>query len=519
MKRIIIIILVLTAIIGTAVAINFLFTPKPYSVAEDPEIEVITVKTDTIVSTVNASARLEALDTANEKFEVAGKVAKILVAEGDHVKTGDLLAQLDTIDLELAVKLAEIELARAQAEQDKLTAPPEQIEVDSAQAGVDSAKANLASIMEGSATETDIQAAQTVLNSAKANLQRVMAGPNTDSVTVAAAGLRKAQIALKQAQEAYNKVAYDSDMANAQGEVLQQATIDYETALANYNLAVKSAENADILAAQSEVANAQANLQKLIDGPKTAEVVAAQAQILQAEAALAKLVDGPSEADVIMTQAAVDTAKVRLEEAKRSLKNTQLLSTMDGVVTVVNIKENDAVAIPAATPAIALADLSAFKLEIEIDEIDINRIAPGQPVTITLDSLPGQEFAGQVDQVLVAPSSGASGGIVAYPVKVLVDSGADAPFKIGMNVNATIETERLENVIVVPNRAIQLDRETGSAYIEKVENDQDITRTEVTLGQRDTQQSQILNGLAVGDVIAIRQTSRRDQLMNVMSGE
>lgn len=519
MKRIIIIVLVLTAIIGTAVAINFLLTPKPYSVAEDPEIEAITVKTDTIVSTVNASARLEALDTANEKFEVSGKVAEIPVAEGDHVKAGDLLAKLDTIDLELAVKLAEIELSRAQAEKDKLIAPPDQIEIDSAQAGVDSAKANLQSIMEGSATEADIQAAQTTLNSARANLQRVMDGPTTDSITVAAAGLRKAQIALKQAQEAYNKVAYDSDMANAQGEVLQQATIDYETALANYNLAVKSAENADILAAKSEVANAEASLQKLIDGPKTAEVVAAQAQILQAEVALKKLLDGPSQAEMIMTQAAVDTANVRLEEAKRSLADAQLFSTINGVVTTINIKENEAVTIPATQPAVIVSDLSAFKLEIEIDEIDINRIAAGQPVTITLDSLPGQEFAGKVEQVLVAPSSGASGGIVAYPVKVLVNSNPDTPFKIGMNVNATIETERLENVIVVPNRAIQLDRETGAAYVEKVENDQDITRVEVTLGQRDTQQSQILSGLVAGDTIAIRQVSRRDQLMNAMSGE
>jgi RND family efflux transporter MFP subunit len=327
--------------------------------------------------------------------------------------------------------------------------------------------------------------------------------------------MRRAEIALKQAQESYDEVAYDSRLANLRAPALEQATIDYETALANFNLAVKEAEDAEILAAQAQVASAEASLQKLLDGADMAQILAAQAQIAQAEATLQKLIEGPSETDLIIAQAAVETAEINLEQAQRNLERTRLYSPLTGTVTRINIKENE----PANKPiAISLADLAAFKLEVEIDEIDINRLASRQPVIITLDSLPDEEYTGFVESVGVAPIESATSGIVAYPVTVVVES-QDAPFKIGMNVNATIETERLEDVVVVENRAIQIDRETGKAYVEKVEDDQTIVQVEVTLGQRSNTVSQILSGLEEGDTIAIREKSRREELRRVLSGE
>jgi len=333
-------------------------------------------------------------------------------------------------------------------------------------------------------------------------------------VTVAAATLRKMEIALRQAQQAYDAVSYDDRAANFQGAALEQATIDYETALANYNLAVREAEDADILAAQSQVASAEANLQKLLDAPDAAQVAAAQAQLKQAESSLQKLIDGPSDADIAIAQTAVESARLNLQNAQRNLERAYLYSPIAGTVTAISIKENEQAAGPVA---MVVSDLSAFKLEVDIDEIDINRIALGQPVVITLDSLPDEEFSGIVDEIGVAPTVGASGGIVAYPVTVRVDA-QDAPFKVGMNVNATIETERLEGVVVVPNRAVQIDRETGKAYVDKVVDDQTVARTEIVLGQQGITVSQVMSGLEAGDSIAIEQSSRREQLRQAIGG-
>jgi HlyD family secretion protein len=514
MRRAIIILLVLVVVVGIGVAGALYLKPDTYSVAEDENIETVEVTTDTIIATVNAAGRLEAIETANLQFEVSGTVAKVYVKQGARVEQGALLAELDTTELEQALRLAEIDLARAEAQHGKLLEPPAQADIAAAQAALDGANANLDNLFLG-ASEADIKAARVALDSAQANLQRVLSGPSTDSVTVAAAGLRKTEISLRQAQDAYNQVAYDSRSANFQGAQLEQATIDYETALANYNLAVKDVENADVLSAQSQVASMDANLKKLLEGPTEAQIMTAQIQVVQAEANLQKLLEGPSEADIIISEAALKTARVNLEKAQRNLEKARLYSPLAGTVTQVNIKENEFP--PPQTSAVSLADLSTFILTVEIDEIDINRIASRQPVVVTLDSLPDEAYEGTVDEIGIAPVASASGGIAAYEVIVLIDS-QDAPFRIGMNVTADIETERLEDVIVVPNRAVQIDRETGHAYVDLVVDDQTIERSEITLGRRDSTVSQVLSGLEAGDLVTITQTSRREQLRQVIGG-
>ncbi len=510
MKRTFTIIGILVAIIGIGIAINLLLVPKEYSVSGDDAIQTVTIQQETIIATVDTAARLQAKDSANLSFDVTGKVAKIYIEEGSRVEAGTLLAELDSTDLEEAVRLAEIDLARAQAQFDKLLEGASADDLAAAQASLTSAEDNLRSLQ--SPNQADLDSAELTLASAKARLQRLLDGPNSDSITVASAGLRRAEIQLKQAQDAYNAVSYDSFAASVQGEALQQATIDYETALANYNLAIKDPDNAEILAAQAQVSQAQAALDRLTT-PSAGQIAAAEAQVSQAKSTLERLQNGASATDIAISQAAVDASQVNLDRANRNLERAKLFSPIAGTVTGINIKAGE---LPTNPIAIVVSDLSAFMLEVEVDEIDINRIQIGQPVIITLDSLPDEEFTGYVDQVAIAPIA-SSTGITAYPVKVLIDS-ADAPFKIGMNVNATIETERLEDALVVPNRAVQIDRETGKTYVDKVIDDKRIERTEIILGQRGTTVSEVQSGLDIGDIIAIIESSRRDQLMQAIGG-
>ncbi|MFQ5421991.1 MAG: efflux RND transporter periplasmic adaptor subunit, partial [Anaerolineae bacterium] len=163
MKRTLIIALILLVVVGGGVASYLLITPDTYSVAEDPTIETLVIKTDTIVATVSGSARLEAIETADLSFEASGTVAKIYVTEGARVEAGTLLAELDTTDLSRAVQLAEIDLARANAQLQKLLEPPAQTDIDAAQAALDSARAGLEQLAAGP-SEADVNAAQAALD-------------------------------------------------------------------------------------------------------------------------------------------------------------------------------------------------------------------------------------------------------------------------------------------------------------------------------------------------------------------
>lgn len=516
MRRIIIIIAILGLVIGLSLGGYIFLTPKTYSVVEDPTVaEVLTVETDTIIATVNAAGRLEAIDKVDLTFDSNGKVATIYVTEGDRVEAGDLLAELEATELTYALQLAEIDLTKALLQLEQLQLPPALADLTSALATLDSATAALQELKQD-VSAVEVRAAEVALSSARANLQKVLSGPNENALIVAAANLRKMEVALQQAQAAYDKVAYDPRLVQGAAAQLEQATIDYESARANYNLSVEEADNADILAAQAQVASAESNLEKLTLEATPAQIAAAQAQIAQAEASLQKLLEGPSDEDLILAQGAIEVAQINFEKATYNLEQTKLWSPITGTVTAINIKADTA---PNPNePAISIADLAAFKLVVEIDEIDINRIAPDQPVVINLDSLPEEEYNGHVDVIGLAPVSNATGGIVAYPVTIIIDSPA-TPFKIGMNVNVIIETERLEDVVVVANRAIEIDRQTGQTFVEKQIDEQTIERTEVVLGRRSNTVSQILEGLVVGDQVIIRERNRRDELRRTIQGE
>ena len=86
-----------------------------------------------------------------------------------------------------------------------------------------------------------------------------------------------------------------------------------------------------------------------------------------------------------------------------------------------------------------------------------------------------------------------------------------------MTTDATIETERLEDVVVVPNRAVSVDRSSGEtvAYVERVGDDGNAVRTEIELGLRSETVSQVLDGLEAGDQIVILGVSSRERLRQV----
>jgi len=518
MKRVVIIVVILAVFAGVTVVGYQFLNPEPYNIAEDPDVEVIEIQRDTILATINAAGRIEPESEVQVDFEANNSlVAEVLVERGQSVAAGTELARLDTSGLELAVKQAEIELARAEAQLEQLYKTALAEDVVSAQAAVESAQANLDQVLDGP-RQDEIVSAQAAVESARANLNRAQEGPSEDDITVAAASLRRTEIALKEAQWAYDQVAYRGDVgALPQALQLEQATIDYETALANYNLAVEGPTDADIAAARSQLAQAESSLARLLESPTEADIAAAQSQLAQAEASLARLLEEPDDAEVAAAQAAVATARIGLEQAQRNLAKASVIAPIDGVVTEINVKRGEHP--PVERPVMVLTDMSDYHIDVEVDEIDIGRVARDQRVVIVVDAVPDEDFVGHVADISPGPIQDVSSGIVAYEVIIALDSD-DPRLMPGMTADATIETERLEEVLVVPNRAVSVDRSGGEpvAYVEKVAEDGNPIRAEVELGLRNETVSQVLSGLDDGDQIIIRGLSSRERLQRAFQG-
>jgi hypothetical protein len=98
--------------------------------------------------------------------------------------------------------------------------------------------------------------------------------------------------------------------------------------------------------------------------------------------------------------------------------------------------------------------------------------------------------------------------VVSYAVRVDFDK-LDPRVRAGMTANATIVTERRANVLVVPNWAVRINRETGQATVPVLRGDT-VAETPVTLGLRNESVSEVLSGVNEGDHLVL--LNERQQL-------
>ncbi|HRV93839.1 MAG TPA: efflux RND transporter periplasmic adaptor subunit [Anaerolineae bacterium] len=464
MKRVVIITLILAATIGISLAGYYYAAPmsEPPALTDDPSVEIVPVETKTLVDTVNAAGQIRPKAEVEMKFEIGGVIEEVLVKRGQPVEAGTVLARLATDDLELAVQKADIDLAKQEAELEKLLEPEMAAKIASARAKVESARLKLAELQDG---------------------------PDPDEVTKAESDLALKQIELKKAQWAYDQVAYRGDIgAMSESDELQSATLEYETAVADYNLAVKAATEA--------------------------ELAEARATMVGNEAELAEVLQGPSAAEIASVKADVDKSRLALQEARDNLKEAVLVAPIDGIILSIDIEPGERVLNEADDAVMVVADTSSYLLEVEIDEIDIGRIARSQDTTITLDAFPDETFTGQVVDIAPSPTDNDSGGIVTYEVVVEVAAADGQPSLLpGMTATAAIETRRLEDVMVIPNQAIQIDRDASPSiiYVEKINGDEDPMRVEIELGLRDGDMTEVVAGLEAGDEVIIRKQPPESQ--------
>jgi HlyD family secretion protein len=496
MKRTIVIGLVIVLMGGV---LGVWFTTNQPSHADDSLTrQAVTVKRGTIISSVKATGRLEPDVEVSLGFDTNGTVAEVLVERGQSVKAGDPLARLEADELLLQLAQAEANLAQVQA-------GSREEDIAAAEAALRNAQANYDKIAAGT-REEDISVAEASLRGAQANYDELADGLDEDEITVAAANLRTAEVALKNAQWAYDEIAYAGDVGESpQAADLERATINYESALANYRMAVQGASSEQLTASWAQVEQAQAQLDKLRNGPTSEELEIAQAQVDQARAQLEKLRNGPTSEELAVAQNQVDQARLRLEQAT-------LIAPVDGVVTEVNVSVGER---PATLAVILLADLSTLHVDLPVDEIDLPSVRTGQLATITLDALPDSPLSGQVTAIAPAPLSSGS-GVTSYEVTVTLEDEAEQA-KVGMTANVGVETGRRENVVIIPAHLVLVDKTTGQTYVNKVGPNGEVVRIEVTLGLRSGQDIEVLSGLEAGDQVLASVTP--EQLQAITPGE
>jgi multidrug efflux pump subunit AcrA (membrane-fusion protein) len=152
-------------------------------------------------------------------------------------------------------------------------------------------------------------------------------------------------------------------------------------------------------------------------------------------------------------------------------QKARVTSPMNGVVIKKGVELGDTItsgvsSFNAGTVVFTVADLKSLIVRVNLNEVDIAKVNPGQPVRVTLDAYPQKSFTGKVR--FVAPAAKVVEKIKVFEVEVQLDELGEA-FRTGMSANVEILGEKRVKAISVPLEALQ--RKDGATVVYRLKPD------------------------------------------------
>ncbi len=404
----------------------------------------------TLLSTVDTSGSVTPESKVTLSFGTSGPVSKVNVQVGDHVKKGDVLAELDTSSLQLQIAQQQQALLSQQA----------------------------AYSMTLQADPGAVKAAQAALNNAADAYklaQQKYAVNQSAQVIVGCNNLDNVKQTYDDAVTAYNN--YISNwrvQVNGTAEIsrkkakLDNAKAAYDQALASCNLAKSNAsDNSSVQSAYAQLQQAKANLDNLVS---------------------------PSANTIALAKIQLDQARNSLAQAQRQLANAQIVAPFNGVVTAVSA----VVGADGSGATIVEADDTSLNVGVLVDETQIGQVTQGQQVQVTFDGLPGTTITGTVGSI--NPAGTVSQGVVNYLVNVDLNP-TTATLKLDMSANTRIILDEHANVLAVPGAAIRTDAK--GYYVNAVDQSGNPIRVDVTTGYTDGNLTEVAGNLQPGERVYV----------------
>lgn len=209
----------------------------------------------------------------------------------------------------------------------------------------------------------------------------------------------------------------------------------------------------------------------------------------------------------------IQVAQIGLNNAAMALQNVSATITAPATGKVNNLVLAEGLLLTSTssssssssttTKTVGQINLSGTKTlaVVNVSEIDAPKIASGEKVTLTLDSLPNKTFTGKV--LGVNTSGQVSSGVTTYPASIVFDSADDSIYT-NMGVTANIITLVKDDVILVPSAAVQT--ANGSSIVRIMKN-KTVSTVGVEVGDSNDTQTEIVSGVNEGDNVVTSSTS------------
>jgi HlyD family secretion protein len=479
-----------------------------------PQLQTAVARLGDLTIFATGAGQLVPASETSIGFDESGTLSELLVKVGDKVRTGQVLARLQTEQTD-----AEIALAKADAQQKVLSAQQALNDLyssaaqDAAQAlkAVQDAEQGLKDLQ-----NNDLQAAQalqavTEAQKAVADAQQAYNNARTpaDQGTIDSyyAQLVLAQAKLKDAAARFDDYAKkpDDDPEKAAEQLKYSAALNsYNNALRNYNAVSGTGSEieqqitaADLAAAQAKLADAQREYARLKNGPSDAEIALAQSNLAVANAQYEKLKNSPDPVEIEVAKANLASAQDNLEEAETAQTVLELTAPADGTILSIDASVGEAL---ETGNIITIADLSQPMLDVYLDETDLDKIVAGYEADVVFDSLPDSTFTGRVVEINPSLETVANVNTVAARVQLDVNAGT-GPLSLPVGSNATVDviSGRTQNAVLVPVEALR-EITPGEYAVFVMQNGEPRLRP-VKVGLMDYTSAEITDGLQAGDIV------------------
>ena len=414
--------------------------------------QTVAVEKGDLIAIVGATGIVEANQTAELNWEATGRVESVDVEVSDRVESGQILADLTDNTLPQEIILAQADLVSAnRALEDLINSDTESAEA-------------YANLLEAEQDLRDEEDDRDQWNYKDANINQV-----NDARADFIAKEEELKLYLT-AYEALSDLPTDDPDRMAAYEEYKEFKLVRDKSLRTLNYILGKAygqqvaeDFADYDIAKAKLDDAQREWDRVKNGPNADDISAAEAKVEAAEA----------------------TVSMGWIEAP-----------FDGTITQAFPKVGDQVS--AGTLAYRVDDLSQLFVDLEISEVDINRVKIGQQAELTFDAIPGVTYTGEVTEVATVGVDSGSGVDFTVTLKII---DPDDQVRPGMTAAVNVIVNQIEDVLILPSRAVRLENNQRIVYVFK---NNSLEKVKIKIGASSDTNVEVLSGnLNEGDQIVL----------------
>jgi HlyD family secretion protein len=468
------VIIVASLVILLAGVLSRCVLKSSHSTAEAQLVQVEKGDLDIQVQTVGV---LDAARTHMVSSAIRGDKGKIiyLVDDGALVAKDDVLVRLDPTPFET-------EVHRLGGEVRSLTA------------SVDSARQMLE--WEKNQKEREIQTARFNLKVAKLELHKLVEGEGPLQLAQYKGELDKAKEELDRYQDYIVELGklQDQGFGNPTEITLARQKVDqlremYDTARRRYTSYKEHVLPTSIEAARAKADKAEMEIQQLEKGTDF--------KVARAQAVLAEV------------QGKLETAQTSLKQALDEMKKTTIKAPFGGIAILYETFRDGQKRKPRVgdlvwqnQPLLYLPDISTMIVNTQIREVDLHKVALGQPCAVRVDAFPDSLIRGKVTLIGMLAAERFEGGIGEKYFQLTVTlEGQNNRLRPGMTARITVDSEDATGILYVPVHAVFNDGAHTFCY--RAVNNGKFREQAVVVGRQNEDAVEIVSGLEKGDRVSL----------------